>query len=201
MRESGLLFAPLFGWAGVVLFVVSSPWILIGVVGVFLGVLYLLVSHYSFSYQKPLVYSMIGSVLLVIALSSFIQATSFHGRAGDFVARHGVPGLTPMYKGVGERPSRNIASGEVIELTAEGFVMVTSSNEDVVVRVTKQTRIPRDMEIVIGDQVYVFGPQTNEGIIDAFGVRPGSRPADHPDGPTDKRQYFENQNSPVPAAE
>jgi hypothetical protein len=93
MRESGLLFAPLFGWAGVVLFVVSSPWILIGVVGVFLGVLYLLVSHYSFSYQKPLVYSMIGSVLLVIALSSFIQATSFHGRAGDFVARPRVPGL------------------------------------------------------------------------------------------------------------
>ena len=170
LRESGLMFAPLFGWTGIMLFIVSSPWMLIATSGVFLVVLYMLVSRYSFSYQKPLVYSMVGLVLLVIALSSLIQATNLHGRARDFAERHGVLGLAPMYRDIGERPARDITRGTVGELAETGFTLTTESGESYTVELTERTKLPRQIELTEGDAVYVFGP-LKEGRIDAFGVR------------------------------
>ena len=192
LRESGLMFAPLFGWTGIVLFIVSSPWILIATSGVFLVVLYMLVSRYSFSYQKPLVYSMIGLVLLVIALSSLIQATNFHGRAGDFATRHGVPGLAPMYRDIGQRPARDITRGTVSELTDTTFMLTTENGDRYTVELTKRTKLPRASKLADGNVVYVFGPKEEERI-NAFGVRidngqplppPPGEKGERPNGPS-----------------
>ena len=170
LRESGLVFAPLFGWSGIVLFIVSSPWLLVGVVGVFLATLYLLVSHYSFSYKKPLVYSMVGLVLFVIILSSLLQVTNFHGRAGDFVNRHAVPGFTSLYRGVGERSPRDVTYGKVSEISDMTFNLTTVSGDVYLVKLSERTKLPRHTKLHEGDAVFVFGPNT-EGGINAFGVR------------------------------
>lgn len=170
LNESGLVFAPLFGWSGIVLFIVRSPWLIIAAVGLFLIALYMLVSHYSFSYQKPLVYSMIGLVLGVIAISSLIQATNFHNRAGDFAERHGIPGLTPLYRDIGEHPPRDVTRGTISALGDTTFILTTENGDTYTVVLTERTKLPQHIKLTEGDAVFVFGPQ-KENNINAFGVR------------------------------
>lgn len=182
MHESGLIFAPFFGWSGFILFVVSSPWLLIGLLGLFLLILYILVSHYSFSYQKPLVYSMVILVLAVIAVSSLIHQTNLHGRAGDFVERHPVPGLSPLYRGVGEQPPRNIMRGTVGEVGENEFTLIEEMGEEYIVRLSERTKMPYEMELVADQAVMVFGPLMDE-VIEAFGVRIDDGTLPPPRGP------------------
>ncbi|MCA9366995.1 hypothetical protein KC887_01875 [Candidatus Kaiserbacteria bacterium] len=180
LRESGLVFAPTFGWAGIVLFVSSSPWILIAVVGVFLITLYVLVSHYSFSYKKPLVYSMIGIVLFVIAVSSLIEQTNLHDHTRDFVQHHALPGLTPLYEKIEHHAPRDVSRGTITELTEDGFMLQERFENDVLhVTITATTKLPPGHPLAVDDTVLVFGPE-RENTIEAFGVRldDGSPPRD-----------------------
>lgn len=169
LHENGIMFAPMFGWMGIMMFIVSSPWLLIGVVGAFLGLLYVLVSQYSFSYRKPLVYSMIGLVAVVIAVSALIQQLAFHERAGEFARRHDVPGFAPMYRNVDNRPPKDITRGSIFSITETGFSIVTETEEEFFVAVNERTKLPRSSELAMGDQVFVFGP-VRDSTVEAFGV-------------------------------
>jgi hypothetical protein len=170
LHKSGLVFAPLFGWSGIVLFIVSSPWLLIGFVGALLLVLYVLVSHYAFSYRKPLVYSLLGVVLLVIAVASIIQQTNFHGRAGEFFERHEVPGLTPLYRDIEQKPPKDVTRGTLSNLTDKRFTLTTEKGVVYEVEFDEHTKLPPSRELAAGDIVMVFGPMTDT-TIKAFGVR------------------------------
>lgn len=170
LHESGLIFAPFLGPDGVMLFIVSTPWLILGVVALFLFALYVLVSKYSFSYKKPLVYSMVGVVLLVIAVSAVIKETNFHGRAGEFMDRHSVPGFAPMYRDLDKRPPKDITKGTISALTETSFTLTTEAGEEYVVGMNEKTKLPRDEALEEGDAVMVFGP-LSENTIKAFGVR------------------------------
>ncbi len=200
LHQSGLAFAPLFGWMGIMMFIVSSPWLLIGVVGIFLFLLYILVSRYSFSYQKPLVYSIVGLVLFVIAVSSLIQETNLHEKAGEFVERHDIPGLAPMYKEISERPPKDITRGTISEFTDNGFVFATEAGEEYTVTYNERTRFPVDTELAVGDAVMVFGP-IQENTIEAFGVRIDDGSEMPPPPPDDKHSSREPGEGDIPPPE
>lgn len=169
LHENGIMFAPLFGRPGLILFIVSSPWILISVLGVFMLALYVLVSHYSFSYKKPLIYSIVGVVLIVIAVSSIIQQTRFHERTGNFAERHGVPGLAPLYRDVEKRSPKDVTKGTITQVAEGTFTVATKRGSEYAVLMNERTRMPVDTELAVGDSVIVFGP-ASKGIIEAFGV-------------------------------
>ena len=59
LRQSGIGFVPLYGFRGVIIFVMNSPWLLIASVGALVVVLQLLVKKYSFSFRQPLLYSLL----------------------------------------------------------------------------------------------------------------------------------------------
>lgn len=179
LHRSGILFAPLYGWHGLMLFVVASPWFLLALVGLFLLVLYLLVSHFSFSYKRPLVYSMLGVVLFVIALSSIMQQFSIHERMERFVARHEVPGLSPMYRGVGAHRPEEVTKGTIVSLTDEKITIINDSNKEVTVVLTPETKLPPAIVFEAGDEVFIFGPE-EDGTIEAFGIRPAERSLKEP---------------------
>jgi len=183
LHESGLIFAPLFGWSGIVLFIVSSPWILIGLLGIFLCLLYLLVSRYSFSYRKPLVYSIVGVVLMVVAVSSLIQQTALHHRTRDFVERHNFPGLAPLYRNAERKPSRAMTGGIITEINGSDFVLKTEETGLYHVTISNRTKLPWEAELAVGDKVLVFGPVQGK-MINAFGVMidDGSLPPPSPRG-------------------
>lgn len=174
LHRTGILFAPLYGWHGFMLFIVSSPWFLISLVGVFLVVLYLLVTHFSFSYKRPLVYSMVGTALLVVMTASLIHQTTMHERLEQFVDHHNVPGLAPMYRGIGEetRPDGMI-TGVILAISDESITLQTKRGEEIFILLTSKTKLPRRGTLEVGQEVFVFGNK-NDDEIEAFGVRPAN---------------------------
>jgi hypothetical protein len=170
LHRTGVLFAPFFGWQGVMIFIMSSPWLLISLVGVFTLLLYLLVSHFSFSYRKPLVYSLIGTVLFVIAVASFIQQTTMHDRVGRFVAQHAVPGFSPLYQDMANQFPNGVFEGVITDIDDTVLTVTLVTGETKGVQITSQTKLPPRRGLVVGETVQVFGEE-NKGVIEAFGIR------------------------------
>lgn len=170
LHQTGVWFAPQFGWNGMVLLIVSSPWILITALLFFLVILYVLVSQYSFSYRKPLVYSLVGVVLVVVAVSSFIQQLAVHDRIQKFADRHDVPGIGRLYRGVADHVPPEVTIGEVTKREVDHFMIINGADESVMVKITEATKLPRGREVAVGDRVMVFGSEVS-GEIRAFGVR------------------------------
>ena len=173
LHRNGLLFAPGLGMRGLAFFVMSSPWLLIVLMGAFLVTLYLLVKHYAFSYRRPLVYSILAIALFAIGGASTLHALSVQERIGVFAQQHNVPGMGPLYKTMTERRADGVTLGVVIELHQTGFTLETEDGEDVDVHVTKRTKTPRGLRYDVDDTVFVFGDRDGDTIT-AFGVRPVS---------------------------
>ncbi len=174
LMKSGLAFAPQFGVHGLMFFVASTPWILIGLVVLFLGILYVLVTRFSWSYRQPLIYSLVGVVLLVIAASSFIQYMEFHSRVRDYAERSGMPGAVPFFERLEHMAGRNpegVTKGTIERVTDRGFVLATS-DASIEVLVDGNTRMKPSVAIEPGSEVLVFG-EFEDGAIEAFGIRSG----------------------------
>jgi hypothetical protein len=170
LRETGVMFVPGMGMHGFVYFVTASPWLLILLVGVFLGVLYVLVTKFSFSYRRPLVYSLIGIVLFVIAVSSLLHQMGMHPRLQNFVERHEVPGMMPMYRQSSDR-REEITFGQIQRVEETYFLLLSPDADEFQVQLREDTRIAPDLELVPGASVVVFGDR--EGmVITAFGIKP-----------------------------
>lgn len=170
LRETGVGFSVLYGFKGISLFVIHSPWILISATAVFIGVLYLLITHYSFSYQKPLVYSMVGVVLFALVGSVIVEQTTMHKQLQQYSEQMEVPVFSPMYRGAKTSPSENIVYGEILEVN-EGGLRVQSATGEVAVAITENTRQKPGDEYQPGTHVIIFGEKDGDRI-EAFGVRP-----------------------------
>ncbi len=169
LHKTGLSLAPSLGMPGILFFIVSSPWILIAVVLVFLGILYLLVTSYAFSYKQPLVYSLLGVVLLVIAIASLIQQTTMHERMQRFAEDTRMPAVLPLYQSFSDERPKGIRVGHVEAITASSFVLKTVKEDTFTVHTSSRTKMP-ETALIVGDAVIVFGKEF-ENSIDAFGVR------------------------------
>lgn len=174
LKQTGVGFAPLYGFRGLSMFVLSSPWLLIVFAAAFLALLYILVSKYSFSYQQPLIYSMVGIVLLVLVGSFAINQTSAHRNLQQFAEHNNVPGLAPLYRGITNDRPENITPGIITELNTAGFVMQTDRSNQFTVLVSERTKSRRGATYDVGDVVFVFGEESDE-TIKAIGIRPAPR--------------------------
>lgn len=175
LRETGLSFAPGFGWQGLMFFTVSSPWLLLSLVGVFLGILYLLVRHYSFSYRRPLVYSLVGTVLVVTLVASLLHQIAMHDMVRSAVIERGTPGLAQLYgDGVGPRSDR-VTPGRITLLTEQGFTILTPEQMTREVIITNRTRHRGSENYTPGMMVIVFGKSDDSGTITALGIQPLDR--------------------------
>ncbi len=176
LRHTGVMFVPGFGAPGVLAFILGMPWLLVSVALVFLVVLEMLVRRYSFAYQKPLVYS-VGILLLVTTLGGYAVANStMHDRLIDRARDSGVPVLGPLYRSYDEQRKATVHVGTVVSQTPEGFVLQPRRGDSIRVRVTEQTKQPRNFSVKDDRPVVVFGSE-QFGVIDAKGVR--SVPDDH----------------------
>lgn len=174
LRQSGLMFAPGFGFHGISFFVMASPWLLISVTIVFLILLYFLVKQYAFSFKRPLLYSMIGVVVLSLLGAWLIGQTQTHQRLGQFMGQHHVPVFTPLYRDVLDRRPEGLMVGTITELTETGFYIETERDGLISITTSTDTRMRPGTELVAGKMVMVFGKRNGDRIT-AFGIRPYDR--------------------------
>lgn len=185
LHRSGLIFAPGFGMRGIGLFITSSPWLLILLVVVFLIILYILVKQYSFSYKRPLLYSMLG-IFIFVMLGSFVaEQTKMHDRIEAFTQRYNVPGAGPLYKTMMEELPENVTYGTITAITEDGFEIQTEE-ETVAVSVTDHTRRRQGEVYQVGEKIFIFGDRDEAESIQAFGIK-------KVDDTFRRRMHFNNQ--------
>ena len=190
MRSSGLWFLPGLGFRGLGILFNSLPWLLIFITVVSVIVLELLIRRFSFSYRRPLVYSIFGVFILVLLGGLAVAKTHWHadifwqaqeGRlpiAGEFYRQFGAPKLNFVH------------SGLVATTTDGSFDLETGRGETLRIFIASSTRfsLDKNQEIIKkDDQVIILGKRDNDSV-QAFDIRR-----------VDKRfEPFDRQPSPRP---
>ena len=178
MRDSGMWFIPSFGSRGWWEFFHALPWMLVLLIGVFVVLLQVLVRRYSFIYKKPLITSLCGIMVLVLAGGYFVGMTRFHHHMDFFVEHEFLPPplngpMHMLYRGPlrMERP-HDVYRGYIVSTSSGGFI-VRDSEADATssVVITRHTRLPYGEDFEPGMMIIVVGDDMDDGSIKAFGIR------------------------------
>jgi len=170
LRQTGVLFAPTFGFRGGYVFLRSLPWLLISLLAVFIVILEILVRRYSFAYRRPLLYSVAGIAFLVIAGGYAVAITSFHGRMFRSAERGELPWAGGFYREYGHQRFRNIHKGAVEEVFENKLTIRSRRDETLSVVMTPETYFPSGPDFAVGDWVVVFGDR-DDHTVRASGIR------------------------------
>lgn len=177
MQQSGVGFMPLYGFHGIIMFVVNSPWLLIVFAGSALVILQLLVHKYSFSYRQPMVYTVIGVIVLVLLGSYAIEKTLLHQRLQGFVEQNKIPVFGSLYRGIDDHRPKNIVIGTIEEIN-EGDLTIESEKDGMVqVFILDETSRHPGVLFEIGNNILVFGKREGS-VIEAIGIRPAPKDFD-----------------------
>lgn len=167
LQETGLWFAPVFGVAGWYSFFRSLPWILVALLIVFVLILALLVKRYSFVYERPTMYLLIGIVALVALGGFLIAATPFHRTLFDSARSGNLPVLGGLYRGFGMQRFGDIHRGTIVATTTGGFIIQDHGGQTSTVPYGSWGH----SEPGIGNDVVIFGQRTPSGTINAQGIQ------------------------------
>lgn len=169
LRNNGVWFVPAFGFRGIGIFLMSLPWVIILAGLVFVGILEILVRHYSFAYRRPLLFSLSGIIALALVGSIVISQTPLHEKLFSR-AQHGrLPFAGGLYRGYGMQRDQDAHKGVIKEFNENGFKMEGRLGDDFVVIVTPETQYPSGVNFQEEDMVLVLG-KSNDGTIQALGV-------------------------------
>jgi hypothetical protein len=159
LRQSGVLLAPGLGFSGWYIFFRSLPWLLIVLSLIFLLVLVVLINHYAFAYQRPLLYSLLGILIIVTAASFFVSFTALNP-----------PILGTYYSGYDAGEIPDVHRGEIVVLAANGFVLQGLSGETSTVLFGAGMSPAAENILRAGDLVVVFGDRDASGFIEASAI-------------------------------
>lgn len=165
LRANGVLVLPIFGFRGFGMFLSSLPWLLIIVAVLLIFVLEMLFKHFAFAYRRPILYSVLGIVIIVILGTFIIDRTPLHSGLFGQAQRGGLPVFGPVYRGFGGMQKPNNANfGVVSEKTEDGFVMKTRDEQTIIVIIEERTRLPFGKDLKKDDAVMVLGKLSGDTI-------------------------------------
>jgi len=170
LKVQGVWYLPNFGLSGLYRFLMSFPWLLAGIVLIFVLLLELFIKKVKLVYRKPLLYSVLGVTLLSLVAGFFLAEAPFHRLIFEKAREDEFPIVGPMYRGYGHRRFSDMYHGQVVELTGDSLKVNTIRGEDIIVNITPQTRTFDFEDIGIGDNVVVVGELKN-GEIEARGIK------------------------------
>ena len=171
LYQTGLWFVPDFGSRGLKDFLFDFPWLLVLLAGIMVVLLQILVKKYSFSYGRPLLYSVLAILLLVILGGFALSLTPVHRAlfhqarnanlplAGGFYMQYGMPGL-----------NSKVFQGQITDLASDGIIILTPRNEVLTVTATPDTILRSKAGFDVGDKILVVGDK-NGSLIWAYGIR------------------------------
>ena len=173
LRQNGIWYLSGFGLSGVKASLFLIPWTIIFVVGLLVAGIEFLSRKFSFSYRRPVIYS-IGGIILIVILGSFLidKGTSLHPKFMERANEGRLPiGARGFYESFGVPKGRDVHLGEVLEIEENIFQLRTRKREPLRVIVTTKTIFPEGRDIKINDTVIVLGRCNKEGTIKAVGVK------------------------------
>lgn len=186
VRLSGATTVSTFGSGGLVALLLSVPWLLIALALIFVVVLEILVQRFSFGYQKPLLYSVLGVIILTSLGSYVVLKTPLHQSVLQLAHQGGVPVVGPLYRSYEEKRLKDVTVGVVQRITSDQFEFVDRTGALLTVTFTAETRGLSDFALATGSAVVVLGERADGQII-ARGVR---------EAPADVRSAHDRRSRP-----
>lgn len=174
LHQNGVLFVPMFGIHGVLVFIASSPWLLIALAAVFVMLLEVLVCKYSFGYKKPLLYTVLGIVFFAAVGSFFIAQTPMHGMLKRFADEDRLPVMGKLYTGYGDAPVKHVHLCTVTVKEDFGYQVRNRQGETLSIVVTEQTRLPHAQVFEVGDALLIMGEREGN-TVHAVGIKPARK--------------------------
>jgi hypothetical protein len=154
LRQTGILFIPYFGFKGLPIILKSMPWILVCLSIVFMMLLGILAEHYAFVYDKPLIYSILAIITLVVVGGIALGMTSLHNWHRDPLSY--------------TQPS-DVTIGRLINEDHDIYTIKDQRGLLIKISVTEDTTFP-DNGVHIGEEVLVIGDR-DDGQIHAEGIK------------------------------
>ncbi len=167
LRASGLWYLPKFGFSGIGALITLLPWLLIFIAALLIVVMEILVKYFSFAYRRPILFSMLGIILLVLLGGLLIDKTQFHADLFQKAQERRLPIAGELYRNLGT--SEDVHRGIVSQMINKGFLIETQKGQVLTIIITPDTRL-FDANINKNDVVVVMGKQDN-GIVKALAVR------------------------------
>ncbi len=170
LRETGVLFVPVFGFGGWQAFFLSLPWILIFFILIFAGALEILIRRYSFVYRRPLIYSALGIIFVVAAGGIFVANTSLHEGLSGCADKNSLPLMGQVYHEYANRRFQNIHRGRILNIVRNNLIIRNRQSEQLRIIITPRTRLPWGADFSEGDTVIVFGNRA-DNTVTALGIQ------------------------------
>lgn len=168
LHESGVWFVPAFGSEGWFELFATLPWILVFTAIFFTIFLEILVNRFSFGHRQPILYTVVGIIILVLFGS--IIAEPFHREVFRAAHDQDFPIFGGFYRYYGAPHLSNTHVGFIYATTSEGFTLENRDDEMLNIVVGPKTSFPLGVEFEKGDIVIVFGNRIND-TIQAQGIR------------------------------
>ncbi len=150
LRTSGVWFLPGFGFGALGVFFKSLPWLLIIIALALIVVLEIFVKRFSFAYRRPILYSVLGIIILAFLGSFLIARTPFHPKL-FWKAREGkLPMVGGFYRGLGAPKLSDVHQGIITEITNGGFSIETPQGEILTVLATSNNVKENERVVVLG---------------------------------------------------
>ena len=169
LRASGIWYFPAFGFRGLGMFLASFPWILLIFAILLIALLEVFARKFSLVYRKPLLYSVLGIIMIVILISFAVGQTSMHPQLFRSAQEGKLPIMGPMYKGGFVEPPQNACIGRVVDVNDDGFQVETVKGDSVGVIISSETYLPSDEKIEEGELIMIMGKRRDSNI-EAFKI-------------------------------
>jgi uncharacterized membrane protein len=170
LHQDGAWFVPVFGLSGWFALFSALPWMLILLSALFVVMLAFLAKRYQFGYQWPTLYSVLGAIFLIAAVSVLFIQTSFYDEFFSSSIAQDVPFLGMYYPGFGTLEPNDVHRGIIILTDVKGFVLQDNAGNISNVFVGPSTTVPFGSVFQTGDSAVVFGDRSSTGTIYAVGV-------------------------------
>jgi len=165
-QRDGWLILFSFGPKGWYQFLLSLPWLVVGLVGILLIIMEVLGWYGTRAYRKPILFSSFILVVVVIIASTVLAQTPFH----EYMIVHRVPMFRPLYNELEAHVPHHAFFGELSSTTSDHWVIALPDGESVVVTITADTMFPAGMDFNLSDTLVVFGDR-DDATVTARGVR------------------------------
>ena len=165
MRANGAWFLPRFGPPGARIFFGSLPWFLILATIVLILILEFLAKKFAIIYRRPIVYSIIG-IVLIVSLGVFaLDRTRFHPNLFRQARQGHWPIMESIYRQPGLTGLKDAHRGVVTELTDNGFKLKKLNDEILQITTDEKTRFFPDQNLDENDVVVVMGRRTDDTVL------------------------------------
>ncbi len=149
----------------------SFPWYLVLLIFILIVLIEIIGKRFCLIYRKPLIFSLLAILILVIASSFLIEKSSLHYSFFRLAEQERLPFFGRMYRDLGNLDIDDAHFGIILEKENNLWLIELDNGEIVSLKITEKTRGKRTFsEIEEGEKVIVIG-EMRQRVIDVISFK------------------------------